>query len=553
MRILCIVLTLGMAPWSYAQLIGSRGIVNSASYVAPGLPAGSIARGSMFAIFGVGLGPASSPPLTAFPLSTTLGGVSISVTQGATTVNAVPLYVSASQVNAIMPSNAPLGKVSVSVTFNNVKGPPSPATVVNASFGAYAVNAAGFGPSLVYNFIPGAATPLNLPNVAATPNQYAVLYGTGLGPVAYADNVAPTGGDLPTKTEVFVGGLAATVTYHGRNACCAGLDQINFQIPANAPLGCWVPVQVRTESVTVSNTTTMAISADGSPCKESGNALAAPFLAGKKLGVIAALNTPVTEDVGLAAAATVTSDSMMITFQQESASPLPPFNPYFSLPPAGTCTAYTPQGDMFDGDPFPLSGTTGRFLDAGSSLAVAGSLGNRTVKRATGNVRNFQPLGYTYDGSLVPSSLFLKPGSFSLTGSGGADVGAISASFTFPTPLTWSNRGQAIRITRSQGLTVSYLGVPAGQTVVIFGGGVDLPSNATGEFVCVAPAGSSSFTVPATALANVPATRSNLLQSKGVVYVGALPLASPAAFTATGLDTGAIYAGAFIGKTVIFQ
>jgi hypothetical protein len=89
--------------------------------------------------------------------------------------------------------------------------------------------------------------------------------------------------------------------------------------------------------------------------------------------------------------------------------------------------------------------------------------------------------------------------------------------------------------------------------VVIFGGGVDLPFNVTGEFVCVAPPGSSSFAVPSTALANVPPRRGHLLQSKGVVYVGALPLASPAAFTATGLDSGAIYAGAFIGKTVIFQ
>lgn len=553
MRILCMVLTLAMAPGGYAQLIGSRGMVNSASYMAPGIPGGSIARGSMFAIFGSRLGPASSPPLTVFPLSTTLGGVSITVTQGTTTVNAIPLYVSAGQINAIMPSNAPLGKVSVSVTFNNVKGPPSPATVVNSSFGAYAVNAAGFGPSLVYNFVAGTAPPLNLPNVAATPNQYAVLYGTGLGPVPYADNVAPTAGDLPTKTEVFVGGQPATVTYHGRNSCCAGLDQINFQVPANAPLGCWVPVQVRTEGVTVSNTTTMAISADGSPCKESGHALAAPYLAGKKLGVIAALRTPVTEDVGLPAAALVTTDSMMLTFQQESASPLPPFNPHFSLPPAGTCTAYTPQGDMFDGDSFPLSGTTGKFLDAGGSLTVSGGAGSRTVKRATGNVRNFQPLGYTYDGSLVPSSLFLSPGSFSLSGAGGADVGAIAANFTFPTPLTWSNRDQTSPITRSQGFTVNWSGTPAGQTVIIFGGGVDLPSNATGEFVCVAPAGSSSFTVPPTALANVPATRNHLLQSKGVVYVGALPLASPTAFTATGLDNGLIYAGAFIGKTVIFQ
>ena len=83
---------------------------------------------------------------------------------------------------------------------------------------------------------------------------------------------------------------------------------------------------------------------------------------------------------------------------------------------------------------------------------------------------------------------------------------------------------------------MNWSGAPAGQTVIVFGGGVDLPSNATGEFVCVAPPGSSSFTVPPTALANVPATRNNLLQSKGVVYVGTLPLASPTAFTATGLE-----------------
>jgi uncharacterized protein (TIGR03437 family) len=544
------VLTLAMAPGGYAQLIGSRGIVNAASYMAPGLPGGSIARGSIFAIFGTGLGPASSPPL-AFPLSSTLGGVSITVTQGTSTVNAIPLYVSASQINAIMPSNAPLGRVSVSVTVNSTKGPPSPATVVNASFGAFTINGAGFGPGAALNVLPS-TLPLNLPNVAAKPNQYVALYGTGLGPVTYADNVAPTQVNLPTQTEVFVGGLPATVTYSGRSTF-AGEDQIDFQIPQNAPLGCWVPVQVRTGGVTVSNATTLAISADGSPCTENGNALAAPFLAGKKLGVISALRTPVTEDLGLPAAATVTTDSMMITFQQEITSPLPPFNPYFSLPPAGTCTAYTPQGDMFDGDAFPLSGTTGTFLDAGSYLTVSGPAGNRKAYRPAGNARNFQPLGYTYDGSLLPSSLFLNPGAFTITSGGGTAVEAFTATFTFPTPLTWSNRDQVSPITRSQGFTVNWSAAPAGQTVVIYGGGVDLPSNATGEFVCVAPAGSSSFTVPATALANVPATRANVLQSKGVVYVGALPLASPTAFTATGLDTGAILAGAFIGKTVIFQ
>ena len=102
MRTLCLLLTLAMAPGCYAQLIGSRSIVNAASFMAPGLPAGAIARGSIFSIFGGHLGPASSPPL-AFPLSTTLGGVSITVTQGTTAVNAIPLYVSAGQINCLVP------------------------------------------------------------------------------------------------------------------------------------------------------------------------------------------------------------------------------------------------------------------------------------------------------------------------------------------------------------------------------------------------------------------------------------------------------------------
>ena len=58
-----------------------RGIVNVASYMPPALPSGGIARGAQFSIFGSNLGPAAAPALS-FPLSTTLAGVSISITQG---------------------------------------------------------------------------------------------------------------------------------------------------------------------------------------------------------------------------------------------------------------------------------------------------------------------------------------------------------------------------------------------------------------------------------------------------------------------------------------
>ena len=59
--------------------------------------------------------------------------------------------------------------------------------------------------------------------------------------------------------------------------------------------------------------------------------------------------------------------------------------------------------------------------------------------------------------------------------------------------------------------------------------------------------------MPPQMLGNVPPTRNNLLQSKGAVYVGALPIADPATFTATGLDIGVILPGVFAGKSVIFQ
>jgi uncharacterized protein (TIGR03437 family) len=549
------VATMPTGIFAQATIIYARGILNAASFMQAGLPAGSIARGSLFTIFGRGMGPSSSPSL-AFPLSTTLGGVAVQVTQGSTTVAAIPVFVSPTQINAIMPSNAPLGAVSVLVTFGNLKSPPARATVVTDSFGAFSLNSSGIGPGVLQNVVDASNTPLNLPSAAAQPGQAIILYGTGLGAGLSADNVAPPAGNLPTKVEVFVGGQPAATSYSGRSPCCSGLDQIVFTVPSNAPLGCWVPVQIRTSGTTVSNTTTIAISADGSPCSDSFNAMSAPFLAGQKIGLIGLLRTDITEDVGLAKPGQVTTDAAMMSFQQENPVPVAPFNAILSLPPAGTCTAYTGAGDLLNGDQVPGSDDGGaKFLNAGTTLTVSNGANSRTLGRPTGNARNYQPLGYTYTGSHVSTSLFLNPGSFTVSGPGGGDVGQFQATVAIPNPagLTWTNRAQTVTINRSQGFTINWSGAPPDQSVIIFGGGVDMPTNSSAVFACVAPAGTSSFTVPAIALANLPATRPKLIQSKGAVYVGALPTTNPASFSASGIDTGAIMAGAFAAKTVIFQ
>ena len=88
-------------------LIAPGGILNAASLMAPGLPGGAIARGSLFSLFGQRVGPAAGVAATAFPLQTALAGVSVKVTQGANSVDAIPVFVNANQINAIMPSNAP--------------------------------------------------------------------------------------------------------------------------------------------------------------------------------------------------------------------------------------------------------------------------------------------------------------------------------------------------------------------------------------------------------------------------------------------------------------
>ena len=93
-----------------------RGIVNAGSSAPAGLPSGGIARGSLFTIYGSGIGPPTGVSATTYPVGTSLAGVTINIIQGSTQVSALPVYVSAGQVNALMPSNAPLGMASITVT-----------------------------------------------------------------------------------------------------------------------------------------------------------------------------------------------------------------------------------------------------------------------------------------------------------------------------------------------------------------------------------------------------------------------------------------------------
>jgi hypothetical protein len=94
--------------------VTSGSVLNAASYSYPGLPGGSIAQGSMFVLFGSKLG--TNAIIGNYPLSNTLGGSTIQVTSGGTTVNAIPIYTTAGQVAAILPSSTPVGAATLTLT-----------------------------------------------------------------------------------------------------------------------------------------------------------------------------------------------------------------------------------------------------------------------------------------------------------------------------------------------------------------------------------------------------------------------------------------------------
>ena len=517
-------------------------VVNAATYAPPGLPGGSIAQGSLFTIFGAALGPSPASSQTAFPLATSFGGVSIQVTQGTVTVNALPIFVSPSQINAIMPSNAPLGWVSVSVTYNG-KSNPAPVYLVHDSPGIFTFTGTGIGPATVQNAISGGNLVNNSNQVSAAPGQTEQMYLTGLGPISAADNVAPPAGNLATPVEVWVGGVPASVVYSGRSPCCSGLDQIDFVVPSNAPQGCWVPVNVRTSNSAVSNFTSMAIGTNGAPCSDSSNTLSAAVQSGGTLGNLSLFRMVVHEDVGVNAPVDVSNDFVTYSAFKPPAGPYA-FLPFYSAPPPGSCTVYPGVGDFFQTGGVPQ--VTPQAIDGGTQLSLSGPGGQQSVTTSgsAAALGSYLPL-YGF-----PNQLYLTPGAYTVTTNGGANVGAVKATVTAPAAPTWTNRDSITTVTRSQPLTLNWTGAVTDQPITIVAVGSDLPTNSSAVAFCVAPAGAAGFTLPPQVLAALPAARLNPLASKDVIYLYSV---SASGLTASGLSAGAASGAFVLGKTVTFQ
>jgi uncharacterized protein (TIGR03437 family) len=523
-----------------------RGTVNAASLTPFGLPNAPIARGSVFTVFGENLGPAQSPAL-AFPLSTALGGVGLTVTQSGVTTSAYPIFVSPGQINAIMPSTVKGGLATLRLTYNNNKSNAATIQISDAGPGIFAVSSGGYGPGIVQNYISADNQPINSSVTPASPGQVITIWGTGLGPVTFADNVAPTAGNVATAVSVTIGGQAAASAYAGRSPCCAGVDQIVATVPANAPLGCWVPVTINAGGW-VSNTVTMAIAAPGaSNCGDLGNPLSAIVRTPGAQAYIDFERMNTIDNVTVSPPNLKAMDKLYTRFYTRPDSPYN-FDPYMSYPPAGSCLVNETSGNAF------LNKSLRGALPAGASLnpqpTQAYNNGTQTLTISPGGAFFSSTVAATVNSTSVAMNPLGANASLTIDPSGPNETVVPMA---VETPPSWTPPGGIITIPRNAPFTINFTpGDPAAPTAIVLYSYTAV-YNATVSINCLAASGATSFTISPDLLSQIPPTYGRIDGSYVNLFIGTLGFNQAATFS-NGVAASGIYLSSnWLGQAVVLQ
>jgi len=313
-------------------------------------------------------------------------------------------------------------------------------------------------------------------------------------------------------------------------------------IPQNAPLGCYVPIQL-VEAGLASNTVTMAIGANRQPCSDANPLGSYSKTGGKNATVVMSRLTftdaSKTTDTG-------TLDMGIGVFEQQQSGGALGFDLYAAAPPRNTCTYYNNVNSLnaiLVGQMPSASGST-QNLDAGASITVAGPNGAQGLSYSNASAHTspyFGLLGASgavANSGLTSNPLFLNPGAYTVSGSGGADVGPFSFPLNVAAGATWSNRDQISVIDRTVGLTINWSGGdPTNQVGMILGLASNPATNVSGSFACLVTLDQSSFTVPPAMMANLPGTAGGT--NPGDVQSGLLFLTFPAGSQFVNFSTSA--------------
>lgn len=504
-------------------------VLNNYSYILPGLPNYGIAPGTLFVIQGTNLASATNavlqnPTGSGIPLS--LNGASITVTVNGVTTHPAMYYAIATQLAAVLPSATPVGSGTVTVTYNGTTSAPAPITVIASALGLDTYAGTGTGLGVATDPLTGS---LFYYNQSAKPGQTIVLWGSGLGAnMADSDTVqtaTPHAVNVPLT--IYIGGIQAQILYQGGSGY-PGVNQINVTIPESVPTGCAVSL-IAVSGTYSSNTITLPIDPTGAACND-------PFLQGDGTQIV----TLAAKNGNLRSGSLVINQvngenaagAVFLNSQGTIANLLATYNP-FTGTSLGSCTAGFTKN--LGGISFP----TPAGPDAGT-LTVSGPAGNApmpSVPSASGGssgVYGTAPLSASY----IPAT----GGSFTFKGTGGADVGAFTASVSTPSLMNWTNVSAISSVTRSQGLNITWTGAPTGSFLIFEGSATT--SAVIGAFTCTLPAALGQFTVPSYILQALPASQG---------YLSLANIVSLTRFTATGLDAAEAHFSTFFSINPAFN
>jgi uncharacterized protein (TIGR03437 family) len=498
------------------------GVYNTA-WVAPGLPNSGIAQGAFFALVGTGLGPSTPQQVQAYPLPTSqgLGGTVVQVTVGSVTKTCIMDYVSATQVNAILPSATPTGTGTITLSYQGGTSSIS-VQVLAANFAMVTLNSAGTGSGVVTDLNYNVITMVN----PAHPGEDLILWGSGLGAVTGDETEPPTQVDLGTGAQVFIEGQLATVLYGGRGSSPA-LDQIDFTVPNGISGGCKTSIAVLVKGVT-GNVTSIPIAPAGqTTCGDSFGFLTAANL--QKAVANGSLNMG-----GVVVSRIATgNDSLLGYFGNYPLNSLiRSYGGYYG-PSIGSCLAYEVGGTSIETalvDPIQPT-----YLNAGADLTITGPGGTKTIPVSSG--------GYFAADLAVAPSTYIQPGSYTATnGSGGSNVTAFNWSLTLPAYVVPTNIPTTVN--RAQDLTLTWTGgsgLSVASIFLISGVPVALPVSSWVFIVCDADASAGTFKVPSAILNLLPANgygSSNPIERGVNVSIAGIPEATFTVAGSPGLDAG---------------
>lgn len=199
----------------------------------------------------------------------------------------------------------------------------------------------------------------------------------------------------------------------------------------------------------------------------------------------------------------------------------------FGLPALGSCV----QNQINRTELAPSDPVQGMALNAGAALSLVGPNGSRAIDRGAAGAYSAVLGGAAESGGSQPA--FLEPGSYTLSGGGGADVGAFEARFAFPAAPVWTNRNpSALARTFSPSFQWTLTGQADYVIVALYG-----RNDSTAFYtICTEDPAKRTFTIPRY---NYAGTVQHTSAAPGVVWIGTGRLSR---FDAPGLDLGFVSA-----------